>query len=710
MSFVSQLFLAGLLATSIPVIIHLLFRRQKRQVIFSTLRFLKKVTEEKARRLRIKEWLLLALRIVIVALIALAFARPFFKDEKQAQEARTDLVILFDDSYSMATLEDGVSRLSKARARANELLAELKPADRAALLTVTKGGNVVQPLSTDVDLTAASLADLKPVNQFCRYWPAVKRAHALLVASDGQKKRLAFITDGQLTSWEGMSEVRTLEGIGKTISLETTLVGEPSTTNFAILDAKLPSKIWSSDEPVKIAAKVANYSRRPVVGAKLSFSLDRWPGSHKEASSKLTSVATKSFSLDPNEVGTVTLKAPLPAKDDILGRLTIESPDGLPVDNSYYFSVSAEDAIRVLCVEDWNAPRPFQQATYYLQRALVPKLETEKKSPSYVQVKLITREMLESVDLRKFQVVVLANVSSFLPTAVDRVDAFVRNGGGLIIFAGDQLEKEFYNEQGFKEGKGWMPAKLASKAGDDNRREDFWNLVPKEKRHELFLPYSGDSLTELSSARFFRYQSAEPAKDATVVAVFDNDAPAFIERKVGEGRSLLITTTCNADWTDFPKRGTFLPMAHQMIRFLSPRDRTSRSLLSLEEDLGQTFGGSRSYKELEALSAVGPNGARVKVTEPLTRPGLYHILNQDGKRVTRSVAVNLNTRESNPARVDMSEIASLGVSPQAEQKAIEASGRALWDERGRASNWWRHLLAAVLGLMMVELAVANSRT
>jgi hypothetical protein len=151
-------------------------------------------------------------------------------------------------------------------------------------------------------------------------------------------------------------------------------------------------------------------------------------------------------------------------------------------------------------------------------------------------------------------------------------------------------------------------------------------------------------------------------------------------------------------------------MAHQMIRYLSPRDRTSRSLLSLEEDLGQTFGGSRSYKELETLSAVGPNGARVKVTEPLTRPGLYHILNQDGKRVTRSVAVNLNTRESNPARVDMSEIASLGVSPQAEQKAIEASGRALWDELGRASNWWRHLLAAVLGLMIVELAVANSRT
>ncbi|MDA0839345.1 MAG: BatA domain-containing protein [Planctomycetota bacterium] len=710
MSFVSQLFLAGLLATSIPVIIHLLFRRQKRQVLFSTLRFLKKVTEEKARRLRIKEWLLLALRIAIVALIAFAFSRPFLKDEKQAQEARTDLVILFDDSYSMATIEEGESRLYKAKARARDLLDELKPADRAAIVTTSKGGNVVQPLSSDIELTAASLSDLKSVNHFCRYWPAVKRAHALLAASDGQKKRLVFITDGQLTSWEGMSEVRTLEGIGKTISLEAALVGEPSTANLAVLDARLPSKIWSGDEPVKISVKVANYSRRPVVGAKLSFSLNRWPETSEEASAKLTEVATKNFSLDPNEVGTVTLKAPLPRKDNILGQITIESQDGLQIDNSYYFSVSAEDAIRVLCVEDWEAPKPFLQATYYLQRALVPKLETEKASAGYIQVKLITREMLESVDLRKFQVVVLANVSAFPPTAVDRLDAFVRNGGGLIVFAGDQLDPEFYNQHGFKEGRGWMPAKLAAKAGDDNRREDFWTLVPREKRHELFLPYSGDSLTELSSARFFRYQSVEPAEDADVIAVFDNDAPAFIERKVGEGRSLLITTSCNADWTDFPKRGTFLPMAHQMIRYLSPRDRTSRSLLSLEEDLGQTFGGSRSYKELETLSAVGPEGVRVKVTDPMTRPGLYHVLNQDGNVVTRSIAVNLNTRESNPARVDMSEIASLGVSPQAEQQAIEASGRALWEERGRASNWWRHLLLAVLGLMMVELAVANSRT
>src|SRR3972149_3389319 len=107
LSFLHSLFLAGMATIAVPILIHLIFKRQKKRIVFSTLRFLRKVTEEKARRLRLREWLVLALRILIFVIITAAFARPFFRDATYQAESRTDLVAVIDDSYSMETLSGG---------------------------------------------------------------------------------------------------------------------------------------------------------------------------------------------------------------------------------------------------------------------------------------------------------------------------------------------------------------------------------------------------------------------------------------------------------------------------------------------------------------------------------------------------------------------------------------------------------------------------
>ena len=708
LSFLHNLFLAGLATTAIPIIIHLLFKRQKKRIVFSAMQFLQKVTEEKAKRLRIKEWLLLAIRILIFALIALAFARPFFFDTSYQDQARIDLVILLDDSYSMATLSGDNSRFVLAKKRARERLGKLQNGDQAALVTTSGGGKIIQNLTEDLNLVRSVLNMAKVQPHFARYWPAVKRAHSLLATSEGQEKEILFLTDGQLVSWAGMRDARALDGMGKSIVLKTSLVGKRDVTNIAVLGAEVPRKIWSKDEPLKIAVKVANYGKRPARRLKLVLFLEERPvDAESIARKKIIRRLEKKFSLDAGEVGVIPLLCPLEEKEDVIGRIHLQAEDSLPIDNRFFFSIAAEDAIQVLCIEDWKAPKPFLQASYYLRRSLEPILPDESTSSGYVKTSLITTDLLSSTDLKNFQAVILVNVAELPEVALDPLEAYVQNGGGLVVFVGDQVDEAFYNKHAYREGAGWLPAEFNRKSGSTGNRENFYSLVPVAKDHELFRPYTGDVANELSSARFYRYLSVTPHKETKTIAVYDNDAPAILERKVGDGVAMLFTSTCDAEWTDLPKRGTFLPLMHQLIRYLSPKDRESRSNLQLEEPLASVFRGTRSFAELKTLSARNLSGNEIKVTEPAPESGLYFILSADKKQVLRTAAVNLNTLESNPAQVDLGEIAALGTPSEESTSAISTTGKTKWEERAKASPWWRYLLLAAVALMMVELGIAN---
>ena len=111
LTFLNGAFLAGLAAAAIPVIIHLLQRRRLKRVEFSDLRFLAPLNQQRMRSMNLRRLLLLLLRVMIVALIALAMARPSIRGGLTSlvpTQARSSIMILLDTSYSMrAEGEDG---------------------------------------------------------------------------------------------------------------------------------------------------------------------------------------------------------------------------------------------------------------------------------------------------------------------------------------------------------------------------------------------------------------------------------------------------------------------------------------------------------------------------------------------------------------------------------------------------------------------------
>lgn len=203
MTFLNPLYLIALTAAAIPILLHLLNLRRLRVVEFSTLAFLKELQRSRIRRLKLKQWLLLLLRTLVIVFIVLAFTRPALRsamDFLPGTAARNSVVIVLDDSYSMQVSDEGGRFLAQARARALAVCDLLGPGDEAALVRTSEAGaphtftSSITALRREIQLTAPTFtrADLRE---------ALAAASVLLQKSTNVNREVYVITDMQRTSF-----------------------------------------------------------------------------------------------------------------------------------------------------------------------------------------------------------------------------------------------------------------------------------------------------------------------------------------------------------------------------------------------------------------------------------------------------------------------------------------------------------------------------
>ena len=161
------LFAAGAAAVSIPIIIHFLFRRRRKPVVWAAMRFLIEAYKKHQRRLKLEQWLLLATRCLLLLLIALALGRPVAESAAQALGlggGRT-VYFLIDNSLASSARDvsgDGQSALDRHKAAAAELVDALGPGDRAALVALASPAQpIVLPASADLGAVMALINDLE---------------------------------------------------------------------------------------------------------------------------------------------------------------------------------------------------------------------------------------------------------------------------------------------------------------------------------------------------------------------------------------------------------------------------------------------------------------------------------------------------------------------------------------------------------------------
>src|ERR671918_1615143 len=212
MSFIAPLFFAALAALAIPVLIHLIQREKKQILRFPSLMFVQRVPYKSIQRRRIHNWLLLMVRLTALALIILAFARPFFdrQDPPIAGTGAREVVVLLDQSYSIGYGD----RWERARAAAYQAVNGLGAQDRGSIVLFSSGAEIAlrSTATGERERLAAAVAAAKPTAGGTRYAPALKVAGSVLAESPLPRREVILISDFQRGGWRGEEGARLPQG------------------------------------------------------------------------------------------------------------------------------------------------------------------------------------------------------------------------------------------------------------------------------------------------------------------------------------------------------------------------------------------------------------------------------------------------------------------------------------------------------------------
>jgi hypothetical protein len=574
MGFLNPFLLFGLAAVSVPIIIHLLNRRKFQKVVWAAMRFLKTSVEQNQRRMRIEDLILLILRCLLLALIALALARPALKTASSDLfgQSKVTGVIILDNSASMGMSDGTATRFEKAKKAAEQALDTMPAGSATAVLLASDiaNGAIAEP-TFDFNLARKVIREAPLTDRSSDLLPAVTRALETLKQRIAIRKEIYLITDGQLSGWKQLPEIqKSLDNVRREIRSHLVFVSEHEERNLAVTELRNASGLTPTKQPIRFEVRVANYGREPARDVRVSLSVDNEPPSDE-------------FSIDtlaPGAARSVSLFAKL--RSEGFHSITARIPeDRLPADDKRVLSVRAIKEVRVLLVDGEAGGEPRDSETFFLRHALVPVPPSE--APNYF-VKAITAQPAElpAARLDDFDAVVLANVRDFADGAAKNLEQFVRRGGGLMVFAGDKVNTAFYNEQ-FAKKYEMLPATFGPPRGDAEQELQYFSILDRELDHSIVSIWNDPNAGTLSSVRFYRafdlvpvpYAKpveksgekavAQQAGPPQVVVKFNNGLPAIVERSWGLGRVVMFASTVDTAWNDLPVRPAFVPLMHRTL-------------------------------------------------------------------------------------------------------------------------------------------------
>ena len=549
--FLYPVLLFGLAAGALPTLIHLLNRRRLKRVRFPAVKFILLSQRRISRSYRLRHWLLLALRTLAVVLLALLLANPIFQTGAGlfAGGGPIALVVLLDNSLSMAWSGNGEG-FKQAKEAARLLISALNAGDRAVVIPTSITGNEPFRLKGEKEVLLRDLDAIEIADGTAHLPAALAKAYELLSQPAAQKE-IRFITDMGLTGWDQFS-ISMLKQYDPSIPFKMIRIGhERAAPNGTIKDVRLADPGVGVNLPVHIEATIANFGDHEIKDLLVQMSID---GENKEQ---------KLISISPQGESSATFQTQVTRAGTHPGQIMIKK-EGLTGNTTAYFTLDAQDKLRVLVVDGDPQTSLAQSETFFLTRALNPAGETDS---SLFLPTVIIPDSLDAASLDGYHVVILCNVPAISDSVVAKLQNFLRQGGGVLIFDGDRVQPDNYNVKLAQSSPPLLPAQLrGKKTGDEASGEKIGKL---DLNHPALHGLSDPILLEsIKSARFWGYGNiAAPAR--SVLLSLAGGEPLLLEQKVGAGRVLFMTTSADRDWTDLPVKTAYLPVMQSLVSYLA---------------------------------------------------------------------------------------------------------------------------------------------
>jgi hypothetical protein len=466
------------------------------------------------------------------------------------------------------------------------------------------------------------------------------------------QKEIRLITDMGLTGWDEFS-ISSLKQYDPSIPLKTIRIGrKQQPLNATVKEIRLGGPGIGVNLPLNIDATVINFGDQEVRELLVQLSID---GETKEQ--KLTSI-------QPRGETSVTFQTRLAQPGTHVGQLTLKKA-GLAGSPVAYFTLDAQDKLKILVVDGDPQTSLVQSETFFLTRALNP--AGDQNSSLYLPTVIIP-DGLSAAPLDSYQVVILCNVSALPDAVVAKLQNFVRSGGGLLIFSGDRLQMDNYNLKLVQSSLPLLPAQIREKKLGPEAAGD--RVAKLDLTHPALQGISDALLQEsLKSARFWGYSLASASGKSALITL-DNGAPLLLEQKVGNGRVLFMATSADRDWNDLPVKTAFLPLIQSLTNYLAGGKRGSldsgipvgspKEILLPPSAVGKTLSITKPGKEVMEVPLVAEKERAAATIEQNDRAGIYRLnlpaAGDQGISPPRAYAVNPPFLESRLAEISEREL------------------------------------------------------
>jgi hypothetical protein len=706
--------LAWLAAAAAPLVIHLLNRRKHREAPWAAMQYLLAAIRKSSRRIRIEQWLLLAMRTLLVMLLVLAMAEPVLEQAGMTfvTGQRTHKLLVVDGSYSMAYRAADQSRFERAKELAARIVNESRQGDGFTLVLMASPPRVlVATPAFEPRQFLSEIEQLAFVDGGADLPATVQAVQEILESARRENSRLAreeayFLTDLGRTTWapelSGPEAVADFRRRSQQLASSATVVvadlGQSDAENVAITSLHAVEPYITVARDVTLEAEIHNFGRQERKGHAVELYVDGRRAGDAKVDLEPDGAATAGFSYRFDAPGEHQLEVRL-------------APDLLDVDNHRWLSLPAVRQLRVLCVNGRPAGGVFQGATDYLAVALSPGGPTDDRAA--VRPEVVPETALVELDLAPYDAIFLCDVGQFTVNEARVLEGYVKHGGGLVVFLGEQVRAESYNRQLSPDGVGVLPVRLGDVVEADPPA--FFNPLGYE--HPLVAPFRGRDRAGLLTTPVRRYVKLLKPDDSTAktALAFNNGDPAVVEQRLGAGRSIVVATSADRSWTPMPLGPSYVPIVQELLAE-AVRGQLDQRNLRVGQPLGEVV---RSVAVDAPVTIENPLGETQTVrvvtdgddsrwTYPATsKNGFYRA--EIGPPISKSelFAINVDTAESNLAKLDLDELKNeiwAGVAFETFDGQNPADVASTPLVRRDSLHQW--ILWGVLALLLTETGVA----
>jgi hypothetical protein len=660
MPFLSPAWLLGLLGAGLPVFVHLLKRHKTDPLPFSSLMFFEQRTQSSVKHRRLQYLMLLAMRLAIVILLALAFANPYRKRQITAAAGEKIVLVAVDSSFSMRT----GPALANAKAEAHRILRSRGAGVKAQVLALGSNVSVLTGPETDPGILRAAVESIQPgdgrapLGEFTR---AVRS----LSASQRARMEVHLISDLQRSALpEGFGDLQMPE----TVKLILHRVGTAA-PNWAVENAVAPATV-QDPKKARIEVTVAGYGTQEAV-RRVTLMVNGRAAASRDVKIPAAGRATVEFTGLDFPFGFVKAEAVLEG-----------GSDALPGDDRLRFAMERSDPRRVLFIHE---PRDTRSPLFF-RSAL------GAAASSQFALDAVTVDKAAEIAPDKFSFVVIADVLSLPATFEKRLEDFLRTGGAALIAVGPssaRRKKVPVTGDEIREGRSFARGGAR-----------FETLGEVDAAHpSIRRARNWEGLKVYYAARI------DPG-DGRVVARLSDRMPVLYEKRVGEGRALVLATGLDNVSNDLPVLPEFIPFVEQTAGYLAGLEER-RSSASVGAALELRSARERSI----AVDVIDPDGKRpLSLAEaasaqafPVTREGFYELRRGSGRNEV--VAVNADRRESD--LTPMSEDAmALWAGDGGGERPVAAGAPGVEKVEETISYWW-YVMMGLLAVALTESWLAS---